>query len=287
MVNVKDCMVRMNTSLTRISLLFLFSLLWSCSDQGQQAAAPRLTAQGFVISEPQAGVTGQFAPLRLRIESSARINSLRIQERSYDVDLVTTPERDHYALFGLDKRVQLQQDITLNFQTYINRKLTEVGDYQFDIEVTDKKGRSSKALLQISVQPDPAITPPIETGEFKLLREGKGDVKQAAPFGVTWKTIDATRVTIQIRKVENGASKLARFDYSDYSGLTNKPQLAARMQAAEGVEVIEFPTAFDDAHHEVFGIENQGNYYLLCVCKSKTDLSNIGTTVYLTGEYKY
>jgi hypothetical protein len=271
-----------------IALLFLAALLAACdSTQQSEKHEPRLTAQGFVINDTQEGIVKQFDAIRLRIESRARIKTLHIQERSYDVDLATSPEREHYKLFGLTKKARLHQDITLDFSPYINQKLTKPGDYTFGIEVKDKNNKTATAVLKIKVNPDPAITSPIQTGEFKLLREGKGDVKQGIPFGVTWKTIDATRVTIQISKVEGGATRLARFSREDFEKLQDKSQLAKWIRNADNLDVIEFPTAFDDAFHEVFGIENQGQPYLLCVCKSKTDLSDIGTTVYLTGEYKY
>lgn len=277
----------MKKNITWIAVILLSLFVTSCGDKKKEVKAPQITAQGFVIEETQQGVIGKFAPLRLRIESEGRIQQLRIQERSYDIDLATTPERDHFSLFGLNKKAHLRQDITLDFQNYINQKLTSTGDYQFDIEVADKYGASTKVQLKIRINSDPAITPPVETGEFKLLREGKGDVKEGVPFGVTWKTVDANRVTIQISKVNDGASKLVPFAFEDYRKLSDKPQLARWINDAKGVEVVEFPTAVDDAYHKVFGIENLGKYYLLCVCKSKTDLSDIGTTVYLKGEYKY
>lgn len=278
----------MKTSGWKLALLLLVTLLAAC-DASQQGGAegPRLTAQGFVIDEPQQGIVEKFGALRLRIESGAGITQLRITERSYDVDLATSPERNHYKLFGLEKKARLRQDLTLDFSPYINAKLTRPGDYTFNITAVDNNDVTTNAVLKVKVNPDPAITPPVQTGEFKLLREGKGDVKQGVPFGVTWKTIDATRVTIQIRKVDGGATRLARFSRADFEQLQNKSQLAEWIRSAANLDVIEFPTALDDAFHEVFGIENQGQHYLLCVCESKTDLSDIGTTVYLTGEYKF
>ena len=59
---------------------------------GEDNAPPRITAQGFAIDTTQSGMVSKFGHLCIRIECAGRIAQLRISERSYEVDLATTPE---------------------------------------------------------------------------------------------------------------------------------------------------------------------------------------------------
>lgn len=268
--------------------VILFSMvLLSCDNKGKDLPEPRISAQGFSIEETQRGVVSHFGNLRLRIESAGRIQQLRIQERSYDVDLATTREHHHFGLFGLKKKAFLHKDITLDFSHYINSKLHKAGDYQFIIDVKDKYGKPANAILKIHLLPDKSRTTPIETGQFRLQRIGKGVVKNSGPFGISWKTVGEIRVRIRVSKPEGGASKLARFTSDDYDQLASKEQLGKSINAAVNLTSIEFDTSNNSAAGQVLGINNLGKYYLLRVTNSETELSYVGTTVNLAGEFKY
>lgn len=269
-------------------VVILFStLLLSCDNKSKDQPPPRISAQGFSIAEAQQGVVSHFGKLRLRIESAGRIQQLRIKERSYEVDLATTREHAHYNLFGLKKKAFLHKDITLDFSNYINQKLNEEGEYQFNIEVVDKYGKPAKAVLKVRMVPDKGKTTPIETGQFQLQRRGKGLVKNSAPFGISWKTVNEIKVTIRVSKAIGGANKLARFTPDDYDQLSSKEELGKRINAAKNLNNIEFDTSNNTATGQVLGVNNLGKYYLLRVLNSNTSLSYIGTTVSLAGEFKY
>ena len=269
-------------------LIFLSAaILMACNQFDETKPPPQITAQGFVIENVQNGTVGQFGSLRLRIESTARIEKLIIKERSYQVDLAITPEKNHFKLFGLKNRPLLHTDITLDFQNFINKKLVQAGEYELTIEVVDKNNQSTHATLRLTLEELKGTTTPIETGHFQLQREGKDMVSGSDKFGITWKNIDEIKVTIRIKKTHNGTSKLARFNIEDYNKLTTKEELIQKVTSASDLEKIEFDTANNAAAHEVVGIANLGKYYLLKINLSKTLLSHIGTTVTLDGEYKY
>ena len=269
-------------------LIFTVLLMLLGCNSSKDKAPPRITAQGFAIDTTQSGTVSEFGHLRLRIECAGHIAQLWIKERSYEVDLASTPERDHFALFGLHKKAKLRTDVTLDFQNYINQKLTQAGDFQFAISVKDNAGQSADAILKIHlINKASAAATPIETAQFQMQREGKGTVAGSNPFGITWMTIDKVRVTIRVNKREGGASKLASFSLADYQRLASKQQLGEWLAAAKDQNHIEFDTADDAAKDQVMGINSLGRDYLLRVLSSNTSLSHTGTTVTLNGEYKY
>lgn len=269
-------------------LLFLGStILVACDQFNQEKPPPQITAQGFSIENIQTGTLGQFGPLRLRIESMGRVTKLFIRERSYEIDLATTPEKNHFQLFGLENRVLLHTDITLDFQNYINKKIVQPGEYEFTIEVTDKKNQTAYASIRVKLEEPKGKTTPVEVSKFQLLREGKDQVSGSDKFGITWKTVDKVKVTIRISKAENGASKLVTFNIEDYDNLTTREALSKKIISASDEERIEIDTANNAAAHKVVGIASNDKYYLLKINLSETFLSRIGTTVTLDGEYKF
>ena len=128
----------------------------------QDAEPPTITAQGFMINTAQEGEVGQFKSLKVRIESPAGIEKLQITERSYDVDLAITPDRDHFKLFDLDRRVTLARDVTLDFQNYINSKLIQPGEYSIAIDVADKKRQPAKTTIVVRLV-EPVVAPASES----------------------------------------------------------------------------------------------------------------------------
>lgn len=267
--------------------MFTAVVLTACNQFDADKTPPKITTQGFVVENIQKGAVGQFGSLRVRIESMARIKKLYIKERSYEVDLAATPEKNHFKLFGLLRRVKLHTDVTLDFQNYINKKLVDVGEYEFNIEVVDKLNQKAKASILIKLEEPKGTTTSVETGHFKLQREGKDEVSGSDKFGITWKTIDEIKVTIRISKAEDGANKLVKISVEDYDNLTTREALSKKIQSVADEESIEIDTANNAATRHVFGIENHGKYYLLKTNLSETLLSRMGTTVTLDGEFKY
>lgn len=269
------------------TLILLAALSLSCDNNRKDQAAPRISSQGFSLQEVQQGVVRHFPPLRIRFESAGRIKQLRIQERSYDVDLATTREPRHFDLFGLEKRVLLHKDITLDFSPYINHKLDQPGEYQFEIMITDKLGKHSQAVLKIRLLANKDKTTPIETGQFQLQRIGMGEVVNSETFGIHWLTVDEIMVTIRVSKSSGGANKLAQFTARDYNALRSKEQLQKQMTRAQDLDMIEFATSNNAAVDQVLGVSTPGGHYLLRVTQSSTSLSYPGTTVNISGQYKY
>lgn len=286
-------------------IIYIFTILIaaigiSCSDQGKTIPAPLVTGQGFDINEPQQGTIGNFGDIRIRIEAPGKIDSLIISERSFEVDLATTPERSYFPLFGINKKIGLRKDITLNFKNYINEKINATGEYHFDIRVVDKAGKSTTSKISIVVKEKvkkqaiieaPAILDqeptPIKLAKFKFQRIGKGKVKGAEAFGITWITIDEINVGIKISKTRNGPSGLARLTGTEYDAIASREQLNKKINDAKRNEFIVLPTAKNAASGAVLAVTNYEKYYLLKVSNSTTSLSDAGTTVTLAGEYKF
>jgi len=268
-------------------VLLTSMILLSCTESSSDKPAPQITAQGFTIDDVQEGTLGNFSNLKLRIESVGRIQKLYIKERSYEVDLSITPEREHFSLFGIEKKTLLRTDVTLDFQNYINKKFNQPGQYVFSIEVVDKKGKSSKATLNVHILKPKDESAKIESGRFQLQRNGRSKVANGETFGITWKTIDKIKVTVRVTKEKGGASKLTRFNKDDYDLLTTKKELSEKMFAAKDTNEIVFDTANNAAEDQILGISMLGKHYMLKTEKSTTSLAYAGTIVTLNGRYKY
>ena len=276
----------------------------------EEAPAPVITGQGFNIDSAQEGTVGEFGSLRLRIESPGRIGKLEIKERSYHADLASTPERAHFNLFGINRRPLNARDVTLDFQNYVNQKLTQAGEYTIQVEVTDKLEQVTKINIQIllieqKAIPEPEQTEPtqtevpakssleqpvsaaVKTGHFEIQRIGPREIEGKKVFGLTWKTVDEIYVTIRIRKKDKGATKLAGLSASDYDNVTSANNLNKLLESVQDQDHIDFNTANNAGANKVLGVINQGTPYIIKTNQSMTVLSSFGTTVTLKGEYKY
>jgi hypothetical protein len=282
-----------------ITLLFT-AIGFSCTDHSKTKPATQITGQGFELEEVQQGTIDNFGDIRVRFEVPGKIKSLIIKERSFEVDLANTPEKSYFPLFGISKRIKLHKDITLNFKGYINQKISSAGKYVFDIQVMDKDGKTTSSRLFIlakekikkqAIIEAPAVSDkeptPIKLAKFKFQRIGKGNVKGADEFGITWITIDEISVGIKISKTSNGSSELAQLTSVDYDAISSREQLNRKINAAKRNKFIVLPTANNAASGAVLAVTNYEKYYVLKVSNSTTSLSDAGTTVTLAGEYKF
>lgn len=257
-------------------------------------SAPEITAQGFDIREPQAGKLAQFGRLRVRFEAAERISELVIKERSYEVDLANTREADNFHLFGAESRVRNHKDITLDFENYINKKLESEGAYFFSLTVKDKEGRSASTTLSVIVNREKTSLEimeerldRIDRGVFSFRRVGPGPVTGAADFGITWKTTEAANVTIQITSAQQGAGKLLRILEPAFDSVTSKRQLVDSAADSDSSYSIEITAAENRAAGETFAVIVHDEPYLFKIKESRTQLSELGTTVILNGEFKH
>lgn len=258
------------------------------------ADMPEITSQGFAISETRIGLLGRFERLRVRIEAPNRIENLIIKERSYEVDLATTPDRSHFDLFGLEKRARQRQDVTLNFADYINRKLDAVGRYEFGISVTDQDGQSASATLLVEVRAEqPAVQAPsptalpIEQALFEFQRVGVQSVSGAEDFALGWKTVDEIKVVIAISKLDDTGTKFLALAEGDFADIKTKGQLIEAAKNAQRLDRLELPAANNQAAGSIFAIEQHDKLFIFKITESSTSLSELGTTVTLVGEYKH
>lgn len=267
------------------------AFLLACTDKAAPPRAPVITAQGFDINEIQSGIVNKFGDLKLRIEAAGRIEHLYIKERSYEVDLAKTPEATHFPLFGLPHRTENQTDITLNLKHYINEKLTAEGNYEFRIEVTDKKGAAVTAQLKVEILPDTKQAAieltPVKTNAFQMQRIGSSRVSGAETFGIDWKTTDEIHVGIQITKATSRKGQLHQLSREDYMTIKTKVDLSRLLTNLPQLNVISVDTANNAAAGFSFAVNDGEQRYALLILSSATSLSEAGTTVTLTGEYKF
>ncbi len=281
---------------TQMMMFALAASVVACTQTPPPAPGPQITAQGFDISTAREGTMGRFGDIKVRVEAAQKIDQLKIKERSYEVDLASTRERSHFELFGLERRPALHKDITLNLKNYINNKIEHEGRYEIRIEVRDRTGRTTGAALALTVSGqetarqgdiEPVGLVPVEKKAFRLERVGKGSVEGAAELGITWKTIDKDKVAIRMVKAAGGASKLVPLPDIDFEAIATKEQIDWCVGRTPAADEIVLNTANNEAAGETFAVVAQDKCYVLTVGKSETLLSDLGTTVTLTGEYKY
>ena len=278
-------------TLLPILALAVFALTTAAATSAR--AGPEITAQGFDISLPREGRLGQFKRLRVRVEAPERIKQLTITERSFAVDLATTLDKVNYRLFGIEKRLRLHKDVTLNFQTYINERIVEPGGYEFLIRVADQEDEAAAARLLVVVAAEETAAAdeavPAKTGVFRFERVGPRQVTGAEDLGITWKTIEDVAVTIRINAPDDGAAiteKPAALDYDKVLDMADLAALTEPEATASAAAYVDLPTANNAAAGRVLAIQTPEKVYLMKLDRSETSLSHSGTTVILEGEYK-
>lgn len=273
-------------------LLGLFAFPGASADESRM---PEITAQGFCAEQPQKGLAGEYPRLRVRIEATDKIKELTIKERSYEVDLASTRDKYNLHLFGLDQNPRSYPDVTLDLQNYINEKIGKEGEYEFHILVTDKSDNAVEKIISVQVHEAMPATEPgigedaglLQTGHFTLQRTGTESVKGARLFGINWKNIDNATVAIRITKSENSNTRLGMLDKSDFDRMQTIEQLVQRVTGLEETEAVVLTTARNEAAGEVFSISHDDKHYILKVTESSAYPSARGTTVTVTGYYKY
>jgi len=281
----------------RYLLPIVLAGLFGASDVlAAESGPPEIIAQGFDLALPRQGPLGKFGRLRVRIQAPARISTLLVRERSYEVDLATTLDQGNYHLFGIKKRVRRYKDVTLDFHNYINEKIKAAGSYEFLIRVKDDKGGAATVHLAIIVTAEDTLKkrqtdvdiPPMKTGRFRLERAGPGPVKGGATFGLTWKTVDVAQVVIRINVTEKGSSITDGLTISQYGKIFGTPDLDFRQNIERdgASDYIEVPTARNAAAGRVLAIDTPRRYCVMRFDQSETSLSRIGTTIVVQGEYK-
>ncbi len=271
------------------------------------AAAPTIVAQGFELDQGRSGPAGDFPAVRLRVEAPAGIESLRIRERSYEVDLARSPEPSHFPLFGLSKRVWSKRDVTIDFAPYVGEKIEAPGRYPVEITVVDRNARSTSAALVLEVLGPAASSKEtqeeavgmeresrtrsresvLRTRSFRFERVGAGEVQGAAGYGIEWATVEPVSVVIRIVGREGPTTRFARLEPSSFAAVDTRDQMASLVEGAELSDRIEIATAADRGAGAVFAVTGPEGSFLLHTDESATSLSALGTTVTLAGRCKY
>ena len=301
---------------SRFAVLALGAIGFVALACGWQEApdAPTITAQGFDLAETREVSLQQAASWRLRIEAPAGLESLRVRERSYEVDLARSPEPSHFPLFGLPRRVWSKTDVTLDFGPYVAEKITSAGDYAFDILVTDRTQQTAIATLRIhvrsavgtepadaggesstpvtnrqgatSLEHKPAGSTPLRSGSFRLERVGRGPVLPGKDFGISWKTVESNRVIVRVVGTEDVASQFVHLEPGAFAGIDTRQQLTEAIESAEVRASIQIAAANNAAAGTEVAVVQPTATFLLRTDQSETGLSELGTTVTLVGRYK-
>lgn len=268
----------------------LTALLAFAAPLAADIGAPEITAQGFDMSTAQRGAIGQFDRLRVRFEVPGRIEALSVAERSYEVDLATTPESNHLPLFGLSRQVRQLTDVTLDFGPYINRKLDEPGAYEFELTVVDRSGEHASARLLIELNSAPSGAghregDALQVSSFRVERVGGGTASSIEQLGFDWKTIESNQVVIRLAAPENGS--FFELPGGDFDALTTQAALEATARQRPQRQELQFATAANGGAGQVFGLMSSEPLRILRITSSSTSLSEVGTTVTLEGELKH
>lgn len=295
--NLKDLGYCLMTKRTHPLFLLLTFFVFSVLSLSAVTASPtpEITSQGFSAAEQQVGVIGKFPRLRVRIEVPEGLKVLRMQERSYDVDLAATRDRENLQLFGLVQPPRLSHDVTLNLQNYINEKLHSKGAYVFHILVTDRNNITVEKEMLIEVQeavPDekPAVDNEkrlLQSLPFSLQRTGAGPVMNGNLFGLQWKNTDTKYVAIKVTTSEKYNTRFVRLDQKYFDGLETIDQLTQVIADHEETEAVVLVTSGNKAADQVFSVRRGHKLYLLKVVESSAYPSAEGTKVILSGYYKH
>jgi hypothetical protein len=284
-------MTKPNSCTILLVLLGLFAIFGVSADDSKK---PEITAQGFSADLPQKGLVGDYPRLRVRIEAADRIKELIIKERSYEVDLASTRDKNNLYLFGLEQTPRSYTDVTLNLQNYINERIETADEYEFHILVTDRKGNivEKKIYLYAHIEApekEPTIVEDaglLQTESFTLQRIGTGPVDGARLFGIDWQNIDNTNVQIRISKIEGSDPHLVVLDESDFDNLQTIDQLMQRVAGLEKTEAVVLATGSNRAAGVVFSVINDDKHYLLKITSSSAYPSDRGTMVTVKGYFK-
>jgi len=284
-------MTKPNSCTILLVLLGLFAIFGVSADDSKK---PEITAQGFSADLPQKGLVGDYPRLRVRIEAADRIKELIIKERSYEVDLASTRDKNNLYLFGLEQTPRSYTDVTLNLQNYINERIETADEYEFHILVTDRKGNivEKKIYLYAHIEApekEPTIVEDaglLQTESFTLQRIGTGPVDGARLFGIDWQNIDNTNVQIRISKIEGSDPHLVVLDESDFDNLQTIDQLIQRVAGLEKTEAVVLATGSNRAAGVVFSVINGDKHYLLKITSSSAYPSDRGTMVTVKGYFK-
>jgi hypothetical protein len=136
------------------------------------------------------------------------------------------------------------------------------------------------------LEPSASTKTLMHTAPFRLERVGPGRVVGGEEFGVTWKTIDSVLVVIRLRGSEFEESRFARLEPSAFASIDTREKFVQILGSAETLASLDLTTAVDNAAGAVFAIVQPDESFLLRADHSTTTLSDLGTTVTLTGRYK-
>lgn len=284
-------MTKPNSCTILLVLLGLFAILGVSAADSKK---PEITAQGFSADLPQKGLVGDYPRLRVRIEATDRIKELIIKERSYEVDLASTRDKNNLYLFGLEQTPRSYTDVTLNLQDYINERIETEGEYEFHILVADRNDNIVEKKVYIHAhieapEKEPTIAEDarlLQTESFTLQRIGTGPVDGARLFGIDWQNIDNTNVQIRISRIEGSDPQFAVLDESDFDNLQTIDQLMQRVAGLEKTRAVLLATGGNRAAGEVFSVINGDKHYLLKITSSSAYPSDRGTIVTVKGYFK-
>ena len=256
---------------------------------------PSITAQGFAMNTTLSAAAGEFERVGVRIEAPERIAKLQISQDGFEAELAMTPNRDLFALFGLDDRPLNAFDITLDFAPYMNSRFTEPGTYRIDIVVIDRKGGRSDASVSAAVigeedeeaeqADDVAGSPRLEEYAAVFRREGAGEVDSDGVPGLDWVTIEPINVTIRLRAVAPNTT-LHQLSASSWSAVTTQDHLATALAQTPSLNYVDLRTARGQATDTVIALVGNGGNTFIRLTGSTTSVSSAGTTVTLTANVR-
>jgi cbb3-type cytochrome oxidase subunit 3 len=256
---------------------------------------PSITAQGFAMNTTLSAAAGEFERAGVRIEAPERIAKLLISQDGFETELAMTPNRDLFALFGLDDRPLNAFDITLDCAPYMNSRFREPGSYRIYIVVIYRKGGRSEASLSAAVigedddeaerAEDVIRSPGLDESAAVFRREGSGGVDSDGVPGLEWITIEPINVTIRLRAVAPNAT-LHQLSASSWSAVTTQEHLTSALAQTPSLDYVDLRTARGQAANTIIALVDDGGNTLIHLTGSTTSVSSAGTTVTLTASVR-
>ncbi len=145
--------------------------------------------------------------------------------------------------------------------------------------VTDEVKQASEQKYIKAVRKD---TPLSEAKAFEWKRVGGADATGLATFGLTW-----TSNSAEYAIIKKGSDKFVELDAATWASLTSLEAMKAAVDAANDMERWEKVSAQASKTYDyVLATIVSGKYFLIHVTNSTISVSDVGSTITVSGQYK-
>ncbi|HYG37091.1 MAG TPA: hypothetical protein VD908_00665 [Cytophagales bacterium] len=252
-------------------LLVLFCLagigmLSSCNPEDIVKLGPTIELVNPPAEEQEAGAEIDFT---VEVSASENIKSITIIEKigsssttvdGYPIESGFNSKTGH--LFVFDYTVPNAESVELTFK------------------VTDKNGKEASESHTITIAASDTELAAAAAFEWKRVGSAAGTGLEA--FGLAWTSNTTTSAVIK-----KGADKLVVLAAADWTSITTKEALKAKVDAAADVTDYRGVSAeASGSYNDVIATKKGDVYYLINITKATVTTPSAGTTIVITGNSK-